>query len=213
MPSSTADLSFTTDLQQLILQQLILQQLIVYSWHYQSWAQAVLCKVKPLKKGKHPSKLKWQQVPTRWVFKDYSNWHSDLCRHEKPVSMPTSALKTSFHANISPKNWFLCRRRSECRLEKSLKTLLSSAQNSWSFSQQLTFYHLLTYDSWSRSSWWSYDSWRQAAAEAPGDAGRQSLASSLSICLAPIVAGRGAYILQSTNHLAPIFTTHWTTGA
>ena len=42
-----------------------------------------------------------------------------------PIGIPTYAgMKTGFHADVSPKNRFSCRRRSECRLKLSLKTRL-----------------------------------------------------------------------------------------
>ena len=47
--------------------------------------------------GQFPS---WTGRALRRVFKDYFCRHSDLRRHEKPVSMTTSALEAGFHAGI-----------------------------------------------------------------------------------------------------------------
>ena len=40
-----------------------------------------------------------------------------------PIGIPTYAgMKIGFHADVSPRNWFSCRRRSEYQLKKSVKT-------------------------------------------------------------------------------------------
>ena len=62
-----------------------------------------------------PSTVHWRTLQCTEVgFLNYSNRHSDLPQHENWFLV----------WNVSPKNGFSCRRRSECRLEKSLKTRL-----------------------------------------------------------------------------------------